>query len=178
MKYKCREWLSRMRIDVSLPFSKQYPPLKRITCVAQGCLFQSHLLQFTLLTSNPPLRSRFVRSQPLVNVFSGETVKYNLTLGARKNLRYPVPNPYSTRRGTSFERHSLTFSERPVALQKLTRYLREKVKATGSARLIVTSWSGFSMLLRDRRVTEPVPMSPSQENRMPSLVASITTIVL
>lgn len=65
--------------------------------------------------------------------------------------------------------------ERPAALQKLTRYLREKVKATGSVSSMSTLSSGFSTLVWLRSVTAPLPMSPLQENLTPSLDASMAT---
>ena len=83
---------------------------------------------------------------------------------------------YSTSRGTSFDRQSLTDEERPLALQKLTKYFKENVRATGSVRSISTFWSGFSILLWFRSVTDPFPISPVQANLTPSLVASIATI--
>ena len=83
---------------------------------------------------------------------------------------------YSTSNGTSFDRHNLTVPERPVALQKLTRYLSENVSATGSERAISTFKSGFSTLVWLRKVTAPLPISPEHENLTPSLVASMATI--
>jgi hypothetical protein len=65
---------------------------------------------------------------------------------------------------------------RPEALQKLTRYLSEKVKATGSVRLISTFFSEFSTSVCWRRVTEPFPMSPVQANLTPSFVHSMETV--
>ena len=53
-------------------------------------------------------------------------------------------NLYSTSNGTSFDKQILTWPHNEVALQKLTRYLREKVRATGSVKEISTFWSGFS----------------------------------
>ena len=82
---------------------------------------------------------------------------------------------YSTSNGTSFERHSLTVLESPLALQKLTRYFREKVRATGSDNAISTFNSGLSTLVWLRSVTAPLPISPEQENLTPSFVASIAT---
>ena len=74
------------------------------------------------------------------------------------------------------ERQILTWPERADALQKLTRYLREKVRATGSlSSMLMLSW-GFSTLAWLRRVTDPLPMSPLHENLIPSLVASIATV--
>jgi hypothetical protein len=67
---------------------------------------------------------------------------------------------YSTKSGTSLDKHSLTDLERPAALQKLTRYLRENVNATGSVSSISTLRSGFSALVWLRRVTAPLPISP------------------
>ena len=84
-------------------------------------------------------------------------------------------NPYSTSKGTSLLRDSLTVSLSPLALQKLTRYLSEKVRATGSDRLISTLFSGFSTLVCERKVTEPLPMSPAHLKLTPSLVHSIVT---
>lgn len=84
---------------------------------------------------------------------------------------------YSTRSGTSLERQTLTVLDRPWALQKLMRYLREKVRATGSESSISTLVSGLSALVVVRRVTDPLPMSPLQENLTPSLLASIVTEV-
>lgn len=83
---------------------------------------------------------------------------------------------YSTSNGTSCDKHNLTLPARPLALQKLTRYLSEKVRDTGSERLIVTSLSGLSTLVCERKVTDPLPMSPWQEKRTPSLVASMPTV--
>ena len=54
---------------------------------------------------------------------------------------------YSTSSGTSFERHNLTVLESPLALQKLTRYFKENVKATGSDNAISTFSSGLSTLV-------------------------------
>ena len=82
---------------------------------------------------------------------------------------------YSTRRGTSLDRHNLTVLDRPLALQKLTRYLSEKVRATGSDKAMSTFNSGFSTLLWLRRVTAPLPISPEHENFTPSFVASMAT---
>jgi hypothetical protein len=82
---------------------------------------------------------------------------------------------YSTKSGTSFDRHSFTVLERPAALQKLARYLRENVRETGSVSSISMFVSGFSTSVRPRRVTEPLPISPAQENLMPSLLVSIET---
>lgn len=73
------------------------------------------------------------------------------------------------------DRQILTVLERAEALQKLTRYLSEKVSDTGSVSSISTFISGFSTLLWLRRVTAPLPMSPVLENLMPSLLASIVT---
>jgi len=67
--------------------------------------------------------------------------------------------------------------ERPAALQKLTRYLRENVRATGSVSSISMFCSGFSTLVWLRKVTAPFPISPAQENLTPSLDASIETSV-
>ncbi|KAI7360189.1 proliferating cell nuclear antigen [Hortaea werneckii] len=69
-----------------------------------------------------------------------------------------------------------TESLRPLALQKLTRYLSEKVRATGSDRLISTLRSGFSTSVCERSVTAPEPMSPLQANLTPSLVHSMDTV--
>jgi hypothetical protein len=82
---------------------------------------------------------------------------------------------YSINRGISFERDSVTVLDNPEALQKLTRYLSEKVSATGSCRSMMVASSGFSTLAFCRKVTAPLPMSPWQENLIPSLVASIET---
>jgi hypothetical protein len=82
---------------------------------------------------------------------------------------------YSTSRGTSLERQIFTLGPRVDALQKLTRYLREKVSATGSLSSMSTLRSGLSTLVWLRRVTEPLPMSPWDENFIPSLLASIVT---
>jgi hypothetical protein len=54
---------------------------------------------------------------------------------------------YSTSRGTSLDKLSLTLSDKPLALQKLTRYFREKVRETGSLRSISTFSPGFSTLV-------------------------------
>lgn len=70
----------------------------------------------------------------------------------------------------------MTVFDSPAALQKLTRYLREKVKETGSVSSISTFSSGFSTLLWLRRVTAPFPISPEQENLTPSFEASIETV--
>jgi len=86
------------------------------------------------------------------------------------------PRSYSTSRGTSFDRQSLTLAERLDALQKLTRYLREKVSETGSLISITMLSLGLSMTVWLRRVTDPLPMSPLHENLTPSLAASIVTI--
>jgi hypothetical protein len=67
--------------------------------------------------------------------------------------------------------------DRAEALQKLTRYLREKVRATGSVSSMSTFNSGFSTLVWLRRVTAPFPMSPLQENLTPSLEASMATTI-
>jgi hypothetical protein len=82
---------------------------------------------------------------------------------------------YSTMSGTSVERHSLTLLERPLALQKLTRYLSEKVSDTGSDSWISTFSSSLSTLACWRRVTDPEPMSPVQPNLTPSFVHSMLT---
>lgn len=82
---------------------------------------------------------------------------------------------YSTSRGTSLERQILTVLERAEALQKLTRYLREKVRETGSVSSMSTFCSGLSTLVWLRSVTAPLPMSPVLENLTPSLLASIVT---
>ncbi|KAI7165257.1 Proliferating cell nuclear [Hortaea werneckii] len=74
--------------------------------------------------------------------------------------------------------HSRTESLRPLALQKFTRYLSEKVRATGSDRLISTLRSGFSTSVCERSVTAPEPMSPLQANLTPSLVHSMDTVPL
>lgn len=73
------------------------------------------------------------------------------------------------------DRQILTVLERAAALQKLTRYLRENVRETGSVSSMSTFSSGFSTLLWLRRVTAPLPMSPVLENLIPSLLASIVT---
>ena len=73
------------------------------------------------------------------------------------------------------DKQSLTVEERPLALQKLTRYFSEKVSATGSVSSISTFRSGLSTLVWLRNVTDPLPMSPVQANLTPSLVASIAT---
>ncbi len=83
---------------------------------------------------------------------------------------------YSTNNGTSGDKQSLTVPERPEALQKLTRYLRENVRATGSVKSMSTLRSGFSRLEWERRVTAPFPMSPSAANLTPSLLTSIFTV--
>jgi hypothetical protein len=54
---------------------------------------------------------------------------------------------YSTNNGTSFDKHNLTVEESPLALQKLTKYFRENVNATGSERLMSTFSSGLSTLV-------------------------------
>ena len=82
---------------------------------------------------------------------------------------------YSTSNGTSFDRHNFTVLERPLALQKLTRYFRENVRATGSDNAMSTFSSGLSTFWWLRRVTAPLPISPEQENLTPSFVASIAT---
>ena len=82
---------------------------------------------------------------------------------------------YSTNRGTSLERQSLTVLESPLALQKLTKYLRENVKATGSDKAMSTLSSGLSTFVWLLRVTAPLPISPEQENLTPSFVASMAT---
>lgn len=66
--------------------------------------------------------------------------------------------------------------DRADALQKLTRYLREKVSETGSLSSISIDSLGFSTLECCRRVTEPLPMSPWHENLTPSLLASMVTV--
>lgn len=83
---------------------------------------------------------------------------------------------YSTRRGTSLERQSLTVSDSPEALQKLTRYLSENVRATGSASSISTFRAGLSTFVWLRRVTVPLPISPEHLKETPSLEASIATV--
>jgi hypothetical protein len=83
---------------------------------------------------------------------------------------------YSTSRGTSLLKHNLTESLKPLALQKLTRYFNEKVRATGSDRLISTFCWGLSTLVCWRRVMEPFPMSPLQVNLTPSFVHSMETV--
>lgn len=83
--------------------------------------------------------------------------------------------PYSTSRGTSLDKLSLTVSDNPLALQKLTRYFREKVRETGSLRSISTFSPGLSMLVCCLSWTEPEPMSPWQLNLTPSFVHSIET---
>ena len=83
---------------------------------------------------------------------------------------------YSTSSGTSLERQILTWLARAEALQKLTRYLREKVSETGSLSSISIDSLGFSTLECCRSVTEPLPMSPWHENLMPSLLASMLTV--
>jgi hypothetical protein len=83
---------------------------------------------------------------------------------------------YSTNKGTSFERQILTWFDNAEALQKLTRYLREKVRETGSLSSISMASLGFSTLVFCRSVTDPFPISPWAENLMPSLVASIVTV--
>ena len=77
--------------------------------------------------------------------------------------------------GTSVDRQSLTLLERPLALQKLTRYFKEKVSETGSDSWISTFWSSFSTLVCWRRVADPEPMSPVQPNLTPSFVHSMLT---
>lgn len=63
-----------------------------------------------------------------------------------------------------------------VAFVKLTRYFREKVRVTGSVSSIVVAVPSFSsMPALGLTVTEPLPMSPSQENVTPSLLHSILT---
>ena len=74
------------------------------------------------------------------------------------------------------DRQNLTWPDRAEALQKLTRYLREKVKETGSLSSISMFSAGLSTFVKLRRVTDPLPMSPLQENLMPSLDASIVTV--
>jgi hypothetical protein len=66
--------------------------------------------------------------------------------------------------------------DRAAALQKLTRYLREKVRVTGSDSSMLTLFSGLSMSVWLRRVTDPLPMSPLAENLTPSLDASMATV--
>jgi hypothetical protein len=83
--------------------------------------------------------------------------------------------PYSTNRGTSLERLSLTRSDKPLALQKLTRYFNEKVRETGSESSISTFSLGLSTLDDALSWTEPDPISPEQENLTPSFVHSIET---
>jgi hypothetical protein len=73
------------------------------------------------------------------------------------------------------ERHSFTVLERPAALQKLARYFREKVRATGSVSSMSMFVSGFSTSVFGRRVTDPLPISPAQENLIPSLEVSMET---
>jgi hypothetical protein len=85
---------------------------------------------------------------------------------------------YSTNRGTSLERHSFTVFEMDAALQKLTRYLREKVRETGSVSSISTFNSGLSTLVWLRRVIAPFPISPEEKNLTPSFEVSIVTTVL
>ena len=83
---------------------------------------------------------------------------------------------YSTSRGTSLDRQMVTWVDRVAALQKLVRYLREKVSDTGSDSSILTVCSAFSSAgVWLRSVTEPLPMSPLQANLTPSLLASMLT---
>ncbi len=82
---------------------------------------------------------------------------------------------YSTSRGTSLDRQILTWLERAAALQKLTKYLSEKVRETVSLSSILMFSAGFSTLVWLRRVTDPLPMSPLHENLTPSLLASMVT---
>lgn len=82
---------------------------------------------------------------------------------------------YSTKSGTSLDRQILTWLDRAAALQKLTRYFSEKVRETGSVSSMSTLFSGLSMEVWLLRVTEPLPMSPLQENLTPSLEASMPT---
>jgi hypothetical protein len=70
----------------------------------------------------------------------------------------------------------LTVLDSPAALQKLTRYLREKVRETGSVSSMSTLNSGLSTLVWLRRVTAPFPISPAHVNLTPSLEASIETV--
>lgn len=70
----------------------------------------------------------------------------------------------------------MTVWDRELALQKLTRYLRENVRDTGSVRSILVDNSSFSMFWCALSVTEPFPMSPVQANFTPSFVASIATV--
>lgn len=87
-----------------------------------------------------------------------------------------LDRPYSTSSGTSLDRLSLTVSDNPLALQKLTRYLSEKVSETGSLRSISTFSPGFSTFVCCLSWTEPEPMSPWQLNLTPSFVHSIATV--
>ena len=70
----------------------------------------------------------------------------------------------------------MTVWERELALQKFTRYLREKVRLTGSVRSILVDSSGLSTFWCVLSVTAPFPISPEQENLTPSFVASIATV--
>ena len=84
---------------------------------------------------------------------------------------------YSTSSGTSLDRQILTTVESEEALQKLTKYLSENVRATGSASSISMDSSVFSTLVCCRSVTDPLPISPWDENLIPSLFASIVTVI-
>lgn len=70
----------------------------------------------------------------------------------------------------------VTVEERELALQKLTRYFREKVSDTGSVSSIFVDSSGLSTFLCDLSATEPFPISPEQVNLTHSLSASIETM--
>ena len=74
------------------------------------------------------------------------------------------------------DRLSLTLSDNPLALQKLTRYFSEKVSVTGSLRSISTFSLEFSTLVCCLSWTEPEPMSPWQLNLTPSFVHSMDTV--
>lgn len=72
----------------------------------------------------------------------------------------------------------MTVLDNPEALQKLMRYFEEKVRETGSWSSMVVPSSGFSTLVFCLKVTDPLPMSPEQENLIPSFVASMATMIL
>ena len=71
---------------------------------------------------------------------------------------------------------SWTLGDRGVALAKLLRYLRAKVRDTGSLSSMTTLFSAESAVVECRMVMFAVPMSPEELNLHPSLVTETVTV--
>ena len=84
-----------------------------------------------------------------------------------------VSTGYSTTMGMSGDMDKVTVGPKAVALVKRVRYRKAKFSSTGSSMFITTASSSLSTEVLCFNIMFPVPKSPFEVNRMPSLVTDM-----